>query len=112
MKKRTTRKNQVMETRGKATKGVEEIAQQAEHDIQDAQEKWSCSYAAAAYIVGLEKQVRFIQDACADLYHLVSPDSAFAKLMKQRARRNEEELCHADGHRHRRGYVRFHTPEC
>jgi hypothetical protein len=102
MKKHAKRKDKVTETRSKGIERVKDIAQRAEHDLQAAQQKWACSYSAAAYIVGLEKQVCFIQDACADLYHLVSPDSTFARLIKLRASRNEEELSHADGHRHRR----------
>jgi hypothetical protein len=110
VKKRTTRKDKLTKTRGKGTGREEEIPHPLEHDILEAQQRWVCPFAAAAYIVGLERQVQFIRNACADLYHLVSPDSA--RLMKLRDGRNEDELCHADGHRHRRGYVRFHKPEC
>ena len=111
MKKRPTPKDKATAVRHKAVGSVEGITRQADQDIEAAQQKWSSSYAAAAYIVGLEKQIRFIQDACSDLYHLVLPENALAKSLKRRARLSEEQLCHADGHRHRRGYVGFHEPE-
>lgn len=111
MKKHTRRQNKATHSRATGIEHVEKIIRGAEHDIQAAQEKWSCPYAAAEYIVGLEKKLRYIHKACADLYDLVSSDSAVAKLMKLRVRHDEKELAHADAHRHRRGSVSFYKPE-
>jgi hypothetical protein len=92
MKKRKNRNNKMTNTDRNSAEQTEGVMLLAADDIEATQQKWACSYEAACYIVALEQKIRALQSARADLN-----------------RRNVEELVHADAHRHRRGFVRFHS---